>query len=526
MPPGMLSLAEIHRLWHELYRAAPEAVKEPVSYVFQVLSTLSPRQLLFSWPPPTLYNACALAKLVQQATIKPQATCTERLHATHTLPVAGHMRSVESVLVPCGSIVLACFFVRPLNLDEARPAPRRASPVNEVEPAAPPIRAVAQAAPAPSLPSSTMLAPSSTPTASMPPQAQPVSIAPHDSYKEEAPAPLPVPTVTTTSLTKSCTSCGRSDSPEWRRGPSGHKTRRKRNKDGTTMTLKATGDPHHVPPSRGSGGGSRPGAHRRGKKERSASALDTSSMGSSDFDRRLASVLASMPHDARFGTRPSLAPVQGTPMGQVDTYATSASPSDLAAPLSIKSSPTSEVPMSAPLPIPTAAGLTATLPITAASHSLSPASIPSKGRSASTGCISPTSSTLLPNVLSYPVAMPVSTSPVSPTSPSGNNFSASTLPTVFPTSALPSMPVSPVPVAPPPSVVVSAQPTPLLPESAAPLKAATTTPMDSMAAAAALSALQAPSFPGLSPVATATTSPMVPTSPLSSIPTAEEPLLP
>lgn len=212
MPPGMLSLAEVHRLWHELYGAAPEAEKEPVSYVFQVLSTVSPRQLLSSWPPPTLYDACALAKLVQQATIKPEATCTERLHATHTLPMAGHTRSVESVLVPCGSIVLACFFVRPLNLDEARPAPRRASPVNEVEPAASPIRAVAQAAPAPSLPSST----------SVPPQAQP--IAPHDSHKEEAPAQLAVPTVTTPSWTKSCTSCGRSDSPEWRRGPSGHKT--------------------------------------------------------------------------------------------------------------------------------------------------------------------------------------------------------------------------------------------------------------------------------------------------------------
>lgn len=68
--------------------------------------------------------------------------------------------------------------------------------------------------------------------------------------------------------------------------------KRKRSKDGTVVTVEATGDPSTVPPSRGSGGGSRPGVHRRTHKH--SETQDEVPEGPSQSER-LASVLASLP---------------------------------------------------------------------------------------------------------------------------------------------------------------------------------------------------------------------------------------
>lgn len=200
LPPGMLGLVDIHELWNELCRTSLKAA-EPVSYVFQILSTSLPRQVLLSWPPPTSYDACNLAKLAQHANIKPNATCTERLHASHTLVMAGHTRTADSVLVPCGSVLLACFHMQPSESSAAAAPGPLTSLLDQARPPVAPV-AAAVSAPAPSV-----LLP-----------APPVSIAPQQSRTEEAPTP------SFTESAKCCTSCGRNDSPEWRRGPSGHKT--------------------------------------------------------------------------------------------------------------------------------------------------------------------------------------------------------------------------------------------------------------------------------------------------------------
>lgn len=187
VPPDLFDVAEIQGLWRELQACAP--VTEPLSYVFQVLSASSPRQLLLSWPPPTSYRACDLAKLVQKASIRPHAHCTERLHATHTL-VGTHGRAIDSVLVPCGSVVLACFSLR---APPAVSAPLDPTPIPAQQPSRPPASV-------------------------RKPTARPVS------PKSSSLAAAAVAAAAVASSTKCCTSCGRSDSPEWRRGPSGHKT--------------------------------------------------------------------------------------------------------------------------------------------------------------------------------------------------------------------------------------------------------------------------------------------------------------
>ncbi|WFD19512.1 hypothetical protein MCAP1_001744 [Malassezia caprae] len=493
LPPGSLGLADIHELWNELCRT-PFRASEPVSYVFQVLSTTLPRQVLLSWPPPTSYNACDFAKLAQHANIKPSATCTERLHASHTLSVAGHTRTADSVLVPCGSILLACFYLLPTESSKAAPVS-----VNSL---------LAQARTPVPPPSALLSAPAG------PQKTQPVSITPQQSRTEEA-------LVSSISEpVKRCTSCGRKDSPEWRRGPSGHKTR-------------------------------------------SSSEPDTEPSGN-DFDHRLASVLASMPHNARFATRSEVAPMAGAPMNQMHPYSPPpAPPAEVAAPLSIKSPTASDLSMSASLPMPATSGASATLPVPIASplpspNSLSPAYIPFKGRSVSAGS-SPISSALVPGVMSYPLSVPMSApplSPSSPTTPTTGSFHASSLPNIFPTSPLPTVPAptsplptvpaptSPLPTVPAPtsplptvsapaapsgpapSVVVSTDPMTLMSEPTDPLKAASGLPMDPLSAATALSALQSPTIPIVPPATTATVPPVTPTSPFSSMPSAEEAALP
>jgi hypothetical protein len=77
------------------------------------------------------------------------------------------------------------------------------------------------------------------------------------------------------------------------------------------ITIEATGDPMTVPPSRGSGGGSRPGVHRRAPKKRS---VDDESEAPSSLDDRLANVLAALPPERTFSMR---APPPATTAAQV-----------------------------------------------------------------------------------------------------------------------------------------------------------------------------------------------------------------
>ncbi|WFD26783.1 hypothetical protein MNAN1_001770 [Malassezia nana] len=481
VPLGLFDLAEIQGLWRELQACAP--VTEPLSYVFQVLSASSPRQLLLSWPPPTSYHACDLAKLVQKATIQPHAHCTERLHATHTL-LGAHGRAIDSVLVPCGSVVLACFSLRASSSAPSAPAALEATSI----PAQPPSR----------------------PPASVPkPMARPVS--PEPSTLAVATAAAAAVTAAAASSTKCCTSCGRSDSPEWRRGPSGHKTlcnacglryarsltqKHKRTKDGTTLTIEATGDPQHVPPSRGSGGGSRPGAHRRGKLRRSGGPLERPSAPadtSRDFDRRLANVLTSMQHDARFAPPTQLGPMADMTSGRTTTL--SAPPATTSVPADV--TPSLSLPLSSTTP---------------ASHPGAPAALPTQARPAPSSVA--TAAALLPVVLSYPLpSLPLSDPSVSSHTPSActstsSSHSASSVPSLFPTPPGPNLSATPSTAT--ASVSMSTGPS--------------TVPMDSVAAAAALSTLQGPACPSLTTPTAAAASVRPSTSfPLS---TAEETVLP
>lgn len=302
------------------------------------------------------------------------------------------------------------------------------------------------------------------------------------------------------------------------------------------MTLEATGNPHHVPPSRGSGGGSRPGVHRRARKRRSSSEVDTGPAGSS-YDHHLASVLASMPHNSRFATHSMAAPMADAIMSQSHLYPTVSAQSSTEhnPPFSIMSPAGNEFSLSPSLPVPTASSISTTQPMPLASPvpspgALSPVSIPARGRSASTGSISPISSTLVPNVLSGSLSVPVSAPLVtssSPTTPTTSNaILGSPLQNTFPISPLPNMPMPASPSGPTPSVVVSAEPATLLPDPADTLKAISSPPMDSMAAAAALSTMHSPTFPILPPATAANAPAVVPTASFSSIPTAEEAVLP
>lgn len=73
------------------------------------------------------------------------------------------------------------------------------------------------------------------------------------------------------------------------------------------VTVEATGNPNLVPPSRGSGGGSRPGVHRRSHK-RSATHDEPVAPKAPSQDDRLVSVLASLPQSPPAEAAPYNAP--------------------------------------------------------------------------------------------------------------------------------------------------------------------------------------------------------------------------
>ena len=323
-PAGMFDAAQCAKLWRQVashYGTAPR--RRRLFHVFQVLTCPQEPDVLFSWPPPRLernvldteatYAADEFARLahgIQNETGAPadgasSSSCTRRFRAMHNLVASGRTRSIASVLIPYGSVVLACFHV---SSDDAQ------GPAPDAQPAAPGVKRAhseleatehAPAPPAHSPPAAHVRATPPVPNGGSPDGSPPAwKTESHTSFPLVRPpagdrtggdgsgsgrslpasgnvATLAAVAAVAAAQNKTCSSCGQSNSPEWRRGPSGHKTlcnacglryarslssKRKKGKDGQVVTVEGTGDPGTVPPSRGSGGGSRPGVHRRSSK--------------------------------------------------------------------------------------------------------------------------------------------------------------------------------------------------------------------------------------------------------------------
>ncbi|CAO1623895.1 unnamed protein product [Sympodiomycopsis kandeliae] len=159
-PRALYDVEQCNRLWslvssHDIQSPEAPTRKAFPSYIFQLLSMPEDNsfpEIIFSWPPPRLYVdeqsastardsheafedgsyfADEFAKLAQEVRTSPSAktqngqttrngesgtiqdgantSCTRRFRAKHTLTTEGMVRSVESVLVPYGSVMLACF---------------------------------------------------------------------------------------------------------------------------------------------------------------------------------------------------------------------------------------------------------------------------------------------------------------------------------------------------------------------------------------------------------------------------------
>lgn len=231
--------AQSQQLWRQLYAASQEHLTRPLHYVFEVLGNAPQRQILLSWPPPEAvqgkhesdaYHAEDFARLVQGIHAGPAAgaggttSCTQRFRASHTLTASGRVRTISSVLIPYGSIVLACFEVtsdRPSSEpSKGAAAPQRAKLADQND-----IAANGQCT------SSESEWKSETHAAVPVESAQAQSSLPHAQSTTADASPsahnnaVSLATAATGAApTKSCSSCGKSNSPEWRRGPSGHKT--------------------------------------------------------------------------------------------------------------------------------------------------------------------------------------------------------------------------------------------------------------------------------------------------------------
>ncbi|PWN20761.1 hypothetical protein BCV69DRAFT_198880 [Microstroma glucosiphilum] len=157
-PRALFDVEQCNKLWASA-ATIPRALSPQTptaSHVFQILSLSadeSPPEIIFSWPPARFYpddnpsgqypNATTeayedgsyfadeFARLAQGVQTSPSArtetghtarngepgtiqdgantSCTRRFRAKHTLTTEGMLRSVESVLVPYGTILLACF---------------------------------------------------------------------------------------------------------------------------------------------------------------------------------------------------------------------------------------------------------------------------------------------------------------------------------------------------------------------------------------------------------------------------------
>ncbi len=375
-PGPSFTLRQCDVLWKQVKAVPREPVPEsgPV-HVFQIIEAHGDRKVLLSWPPPRFfpreieagpnsdtatYNDAAyfaddFARLAQGVSIAPgssslsdaNTSCTRRFRAKHTLTTEGKVRSIESVLIPYGGVILACFhttfqqqlppadpkLVTPnVQSNDARRKAEddgvHASPNKraKTEPEASD-KVGAAAAAQPRAPSTPATNGSRTPTAKAAnghtaktpsKYSKPTSKAeglaalanpslmytnapakapstPAAAARPAAAAQTPREATGATAspsasdspgggVNKACTGCGKINSPEWRRGPTGHKTlcnacglryarsltrrKKKKGKDGEVEFIEPTGDPSVVPKSRGGGGGSLPGVHRKNSKKR------------------------------------------------------------------------------------------------------------------------------------------------------------------------------------------------------------------------------------------------------------------
>ncbi|PWN50611.1 hypothetical protein IE53DRAFT_87207 [Violaceomyces palustris] len=402
-PAEAFDVEQCAKMWMQV-KARKDLTPDPSgpAHVFQVLQAGETGDVLFSWPPPRLfpkdasevaisgseaityndgsYFADDFARLAQGVSIAPgssqlsdaNTSCTRRFRAKHTLATEGLIRSIESVLIPYGHIVLACFnttFQQQLPRadprlfehakasveaaqgrtrkaeDDASGPNKRARDANwnsqdaaqnliyhsqqQQQQFARPEAGENSASEAqwnghnfdsssldPALGSLNSLANASLGYASyhggeeaqngQNPQQNGTShgnagfnTSGRPGYDERNPpmsglggandpggsvATLAAVAAAAAAQTKSCTGCGTSNSPEWRRGPTGHKTLcnacglrysrslsrrpKKKGKDGQIEYIEPTGDPSVVPKSRGGGGGSLPGTHRKTSKKK------------------------------------------------------------------------------------------------------------------------------------------------------------------------------------------------------------------------------------------------------------------
>ncbi|SPO24949.1 uncharacterized protein UTRI_01453_B [Ustilago trichophora] len=421
-PGDSFTTRQCDTIWKQVKAAPRETVPEsgPV-HVFQVIEAGGDGRVLLSWPPPRLFSrdveaqlvtqsdttvfqdgsyfADDFARLAQGVSIAPgssslsdaNTSCTRRFRAKHTLTTEGKVRSIESVLIPYGGVILACFHTTfqqqlpppdPKLVLQARATlqaqterrkaeddgsqaspnkrPRTEDGTEQADTASTALQNGAQTQPAAAAPQPKAGSTTASPLPPSTPKSQPQSAAATNGVHAartatpaakpangHTPKPAvskhakPVKSESTTGISalanpslmytnapakppstptpvaaarasaertptsngtanshpapspgaespsgpnKACTGCGKINSPEWRRGPSGHKTlcnacglryarsltrrKKKKGKDGQVEFIEPTGDPSVVPKSRGGGGGSLPGVHRKNSKKR------------------------------------------------------------------------------------------------------------------------------------------------------------------------------------------------------------------------------------------------------------------
>ncbi|KAJ9479750.1 hypothetical protein PHBOTO_003256 [Pseudozyma hubeiensis] len=411
-PTGSFTQHQCDTIWKQVKATPREAFPESgPDHVFQVIEAGEDSKVLLSWPPPRLFSrqvdadllaqsdttafkdgsyfADDFARLARGVSIAPgssslsdaNTSCTRRFRAKHTLTTEGKVRSIESVLIPYGGVILACFHTtfqqalpppdselvsqtqterRKAEDQGAGNSPNKRQRMENEDMSEGPTVATSKVGKLSTYtqPNTTASVPSSV--ASPTPKPQDRSSASHDGHavqsngqsskaanghaprpavsKHQRPAikseggginlytnaPVKAPSTPTNTARpaaerksstpvqkganghangvspaspaaeptgdyapgsdKACTGCGKVNSPEWRRGPSGHKTlcnacglryarsltrrKKKKGKDGEVEFIEPTGDPTIVPKSRGGGGGSLPGVHRKNSKKR------------------------------------------------------------------------------------------------------------------------------------------------------------------------------------------------------------------------------------------------------------------
>jgi hypothetical protein len=284
MQPDSYTRQECQAVWQSIKKHRMlKSSKTGPKYVFQILSVPSqdeemaspqsdPSTVLFSWPPPRLFSSptddtlaassinfadgsyfvddfARLAQGVNLLTLKKElsdanTSCTRRFRAKHTLTSEGMIRSVESVLIPYGSIVLACFSVTytqllsgPTTTILSADSLMAARGERQVEGTASSKGYVADAKDGthsrePSkLPTSSNVTSASVPliasmvntSQGMPKSGGEVGNSAADDNSRSV-ATLAAVAAAAAAQSKSCASCGTSSSPEWRKGPDGTKS--------------------------------------------------------------------------------------------------------------------------------------------------------------------------------------------------------------------------------------------------------------------------------------------------------------